>query len=410
MATYNTESTSMSGNLTPTTTATSESSGLPAGWISQFSHDHGAWYYVNTATGLTQWEPPAAVTQHPIPNEPVKHDQSSPGPYTAGPNSSTPTIQGYAGQEHYTQPQGGQGHETQWQQTSPADGPDGDRGLGKTAMVVGGGLLAAAGMMGLREKSTASTSDKLSGFMGGSSKPPQQNQQQYYPPQQQQQHQQSYGPGPGAAPMPPPGNYGQQQPQYSSWNPSGGYGQTSVMPAQSSIPPLNIYGAVFADQDVTSVARSLAARDQTLSLKGDTLVKQFGNLWPETARKSFSMLYSYGDRPMELIVADTESGIIEVKPEALSKKRMDFCQAPPSRVIALLWGITDASTLGRRQQIEKDGEMESAQDQLGDGGFWAWEPRTLVCYWRADDGQVHVTISKQGGTLRMPWNSLAKWN
>lgn len=264
-------------------------------------------YYVNTATGLTQWEPPAAIPQHPIPSEPVNHDQSSPAPYTAGPDNSTSTTQSYAGSEHYTQPQGGQGHETQYQQTGPADGPDGDRGLGKTALVVGGGLLAAAGMMGFGKK-YSKYSDKLSGFMGGSSKPPQQNQQQYYPAQQQQQHQQhqqSYGPGPGAAPMPPPGNYGQQQqPQYSSWNPSGGYGQTSVSPAQSSIPPLNIYGAVFADQDVTAVARSLAARDQTLSLKGETLVTQFGNLWPETARKSFSMLYSYGDRPMELIVAE----------------------------------------------------------------------------------------------------------
>ena len=42
-------------------------------------------------------------------------------------------------------------------------------------------------------------------------------------------------------------------------------------------PPLYIYGAVFADKDVTQIVRSLITPQQTLSLKGETLAQQLGD-------------------------------------------------------------------------------------------------------------------------------------
>lgn len=68
------------------------------------------------------------------------------------------------------------------------------------------------------------------------------------------------------------------------------------------------------------------------------------------------------------------------------------------------------SSLARRQQLETEGEIECNAEGLGEGGFWSWEPRNLVCYWRNDAGDVQITCGKEGGTMRMPWNALAKWS
>lgn len=236
-------------------------------------------------------------------------------------------------------------------------GPDGDRGLGKTALVVGGGLLAAASLSPLGKK----FAPKLTSFLG---KKPSKQHQQYQP--EPQSH--SYGYGQAASPQPPPGYYG--QPQYTAGYANAGAGQTNIAPP-SNVQQLHIYAAMFDDKDVTQIVRSLVTAQQSISLTGATLVKQFENPWPEAERHSFSVLYSYGDRPMECLVAkfvslqpfsvvsmqslsffkltrkfllSTETGIIEIKPEALSKTRMDFCQPPPSRIIALVWGSADAST------------------------------------------------------------------
>ena len=79
-------------------------------------------------------------------------------------------------------------------------------------------------------------------------------------------------------------------------------GMTGFAPQMG--PPLHIYGAVFADKDVTLMVRRLVTPEQSLILKGDDLVVKFGDPWPEVERKMFNVLYSYGDRPMELIAAE----------------------------------------------------------------------------------------------------------
>lgn len=216
---------------------------------------------------------------------------------------------------------------------------EGDRGLGKASLALGGSFLAGSflrnklenhqespgqqGGLGKVAQSVAiagagAVGAKIIGLFG--------NKQQQQPAVQTVTHTQThfypfYVPGSQASPQPP--QYNQYPPGDSNYShtPTGVSSfasphQTGDMPmslqSPSTIvaspsqggPPLHIYGAVFADVDVTNIVRSLVTRQQTLQIKGDTLVQQFGDPWPEVERKMFNVLYSYGDRPMELIAAE----------------------------------------------------------------------------------------------------------
>ena len=70
-------------------------------------------------------------------------------------------------------------------------------------------------------------------------------------------------------------------------------------PAQSG-PRLIIHGAAYADMDVTAKVIALVTPDQVLSLDCKKLDDEFGDPWPGNGRKSFSVLYQYGDRPLEV--------------------------------------------------------------------------------------------------------------
>ncbi|RTE83063.1 hypothetical protein BHE90_002397 [Fusarium euwallaceae] len=382
---------------------------LPPGWIANWSPEHNAWYYVFTATGATQWE---------YPSPPPGQHQYSPAP------------------DHQSQPPYDPAAETPVQ--------DGDRGLGKVALAMGGGYLLGHGHkheqhqqhgLGKVTQSIAmagagAIGAKIFGLFGNKQQQQQQQHQPSPPPQPQVHVYPVYVPGPQAAPSPgPPSYYG--QPPHAGQN-FGHYGHTPDMtpPVQpyhhegiqspvtggmgaftpQSGPPLHIFGAVFADRDVTQIVKSLVTPQQTLTLSGDTLAEKLGDPWPEAERKMFNVLYSYGDRPMELIAADTNTANIEIKHEAISRKRMEFCQPPPSRIIACIWGCENSLTQPRIQQLEKDGEMEGSKETLGRGGFWDWEPRTLVCYYRTETGAVGIAYCREGGTIRLPWNPLAKWS
>lgn len=231
-------------------------------------------YYVFTATGATQWDYPAAPPSH----QPSPTEQPHYAPSPVGPDGA---------------PQ------------------DGDRGLGKTALALGGGLLAASNFKPLGQKVGA----KMAGFFGSKPQPQQQN---YQSPAPQVHVYPVYMPGPpGASPPPYHGQSPPMDPNYSHYaaGPPGavppaispGIAMNSGGPGgfqSQSGPPLYIYGAVFADNDVTQVIRSLVTPQQTLTLSGDALVKQLGDPWPEAERKQFSVLYAYGDRPMELVAAE----------------------------------------------------------------------------------------------------------
>ncbi|KAL4806530.1 hypothetical protein BDV18DRAFT_117318 [Aspergillus unguis] len=46
---------------------------LPPGWVAQFDHNSGRWYYIEQATGISRWEPPAHTApygQYPPPQVP----------------------------------------------------------------------------------------------------------------------------------------------------------------------------------------------------------------------------------------------------------------------------------------------------------------------------------------------------
>jgi hypothetical protein len=226
---------------------------------------------------------------------------------------------------------------------------EGDRGLGKASLALGGSFLAgsflrnklgnhqethgqqdgmgtAAQSMAIASAGAGAVGAKIMGLFG--------NKQQQQPAVQTVTHTQThfypvYVPGPQASPQSP--YYNQYPPGDSNHSPTPtgmtagvGSGVQSfasphhaggipmslqsastivAFPSQGG-PPLHIYGAVFADVDVTQIVRSLVTRQQTLQIKGDTLVQQFGDPWPEVERKMFNVLYSYGDRPMELIAAE----------------------------------------------------------------------------------------------------------
>jgi len=62
----------------------------------------------------------------------------------------------------------------------------------------------------------------------------------------------------------------------------------------------------------------------------------------------------------------------------------------------------------RVEKLETDGELDCSG--LGVGGFYGWEARNLICYYRASNGGVGIGHGREGGTMRLPWNPLAKWS
>lgn len=65
-------------------------------------------------------------------------------------------------------------------------------------------------------------------------------------------------------------------------------------------PTLHIHAATFADADVTQRVRALVGPSQELTIA--KMSDEFGDPWPEAKRKSFIVLYQYGERPMEVWV------------------------------------------------------------------------------------------------------------
>jgi hypothetical protein len=64
-------------------------------------------------------------------------------------------------------------------------------------------------------------------------------------------------------------------------------------------PRLIIHAATFADKDATERVRMLVNSEQQISIQ-KKLTEEFGDPWPESGRKGLSILYQYGDRPMEV--------------------------------------------------------------------------------------------------------------
>jgi len=192
----------------------------------------------------------------------------------------------------------------------------------------------------------------------------------------------------------------------------GGGGVSSFMPfGGSNAPRLNIICAAFADQDVTQQVRRMVTPDQKFEISTDDLVKTFGDPWPGN-RKQFSILYSYGQRPWELAATCEHCGQFSLVPhQPLDTNRMNFVKQ--GRVVAVVWGDGNGLTLGKGEveklkQIEMTGEFEATNDWMGFDGLRAnW--KTAIVYYRAGN-EIRFAHARENGTVRMPWNPLAKWN
>jgi hypothetical protein len=184
-------------------------------------------------------------------------------------------------------------------------------------------------------------------------------------------------------------------------------------------PGLNILAATYADKDVTAMTRQLVSSKQELIIPN--MNEAFGDPWPEMSRKSFSVLYQYGNRPFEVWAGSSEGNqntfnqynknvnTLLITHEGLANERMAYVNKQPGRVISLIWGVVNILTPEHTEKLERDGELD-AKD-LGTSGDMGWfgGQHTLVCYYRASHGGIGIAHAREGGTLRLPWNPYAQW-
>ncbi len=179
-------------------------------------------------------------------------------------------------------------------------------------------------------------------------------------------------------------------------------------------PRLNIICAAYCDQDVTQAVRRLVTPNQTLEIKTGDLTSLWGDPWPDNS-KQFSILYSYGQRPWELLASSQGSGTLSLIPhQPLDNGRMEFVNKDPrSRIVALVWGFRNGLEGGKGKfeklkQLETTGEFPATDDWMGFDG-WCGHLKTSIVYYRNGRGGISIAGARQGGTCRLPWNPLAKW-
>lgn len=179
-------------------------------------------------------------------------------------------------------------------------------------------------------------------------------------------------------------------------------------------PPLHIHCAAYADRDVTQTVRRMVRGGTTLEVNTDDMVSHFGDPWPGN-RKQFSVIYSYGQRPWELAASADSCGTWSLIPhQPLDNDRMKFIQdAGRSRIIAVVWGTGNGLEGGKgpivkMQEIESTGEFPATNGWMGFDGMCG-PAKTAIVYYRAHNGGVAISTAREGGTVRLPWNPLARW-
>ncbi|KAI8844410.1 hypothetical protein BJ741DRAFT_588393 [Chytriomyces cf. hyalinus JEL632] len=132
---------------------------LPAGWIMQTDPNTRAPFYVNTATGQTQWNAPAATTQYapPAGTPPSQSAQYQPPAQQYQPpqqqyqppqqqyaQSGNPQVPAYLAQSNAQQQVPQQQHQQQQQQQQQAA----PQKQGINPLLLAGGAVAAAAVVG----------------------------------------------------------------------------------------------------------------------------------------------------------------------------------------------------------------------------------------------------------------------
>lgn len=134
-------------------------------------------------------------------------------------------------------------------------------------------------------------------------------------------------------------------------------------------------------------------------------------------RKQFSMLYSYGQQPWQLVATVEGNESITLHPvHPIDNYRAQFVQQPSSKVVALVWGTKNAlvdaeNSTGRSaglklMEIEREGRLEASNAWMGFDGL-PNSVKMAVVYYRNPDGSIGVAAAREGETLRLPWNAFA---
>jgi hypothetical protein len=173
---------------------------------------------------------------------------------------------------------------------------------------------------------------------------------------------------------------------------------------------------------VTKEVRALVTPEQSLQIKLSEMVSIFGDPWPGVW-KPFSVIYSYGERPWELLPStEVDEGTFEIIPhQLLDTKRMSYIQDGSGKLVSLVWGVGDGLLLAqgpeaKRETIETSGEFPVNNGWMGFNGYDGHfgypnnhRPKAAICYYRAEDRVIKFASGREGGTCRIPWNPLAKW-
>ena len=296
-------------------------------------------YYVNTATGFSQWEYPSVPTDpsqagaspQPAHEAPDQHQQ--PQQEVASPSvDAQPDAQGEQSRGLMSFAAGAfLGHEMQDHKPH-----DHHNILGSMATMIGSagvGALGAKFFGGKKQPQPTSpppapsqaqpapwASPPFQGYPAPHPGPPMYPAHSPPPPVHTSPQMPHGGPSPGqyamgaaaaagvasAIAVGGASNFSHDQQQYQQQHqPMGlpvmaGSGATDAFQGGGSLsgPRLFIHAACFADKDVTEKVRTLVKPEQKISF--ENMMNEFGDPWPEAKRKSLSIVYQYGDRPMEV--------------------------------------------------------------------------------------------------------------
>ncbi|KAH0601932.1 hypothetical protein MHUMG1_00811 [Metarhizium humberi] len=135
---------------------------LPPGWIAQWDGASKKYYYVQLATGVSQWEiPTQAAKTGTTPGQAVDHPYGTPPPELITHPDGSQTVKHPDGTMEPIMADGTRG----------VDGPSGDRGLGTMAMnaLLGGKKQSSGGGSGIGGLASQFLGGSSSGHGGGSS-------------------------------------------------------------------------------------------------------------------------------------------------------------------------------------------------------------------------------------------------
>jgi hypothetical protein len=180
------------------------------------------------------------------------------------------------------------------------------------------------------------------------------------------------------------------------------YGTTQIPGA----PPvtLKIAAMNYGGQDVSAKAQANVTTQQTWQIASNDSHTLFGDPWVGH-RKSICMLYQYGNRPLELLVADEDNGTLSLDPYAsVDPSRYMFLRSQESRVISFIWGIMQDQTgpvsEDKIQTLASGAAVPCTNDWFGFDG-WMGVTKTCVAFVRNADGSIYDVSAMEGQSLKI---------